>query len=515
MFKRMCWSSLLWLLTMSLGFAQQTPDAAEQATASERIDAAVRPVADAISGAIFHSVQVAGTEEAPVRFPLIVGWLMLAGVVLTLYFRFINVRGFKHGLDLIRGKYADAASPGEVSHFRALTSALSGTVGLGNIAGVAVAISVGGPGATFWMILAGLLGMSTKFAECTLGVMYRLEKADGTISGGPMHYLRRGIAVNYPALAGFGVVLATVFALCTMLGAIGAGAMFQANQAFAQIVNVSGGHLDNGGLWFGLVYAIVGGAVVIGGITRIGSVTARLVPGMAVLYLLGALFVIGTNLSSVPAAFMAIFNGAFTAEGVGGGVIGALIQGFRRASFSNEAGLGSAPIAHSAVKTREPASEGFVALWEPFIDTVVICTMTALVIIITNQHVVGGADGVQLTSNAFATVSDWFPYALAVVVLLFAFSTTITWAYYGAKACSFLFRESPVALYGFKVFYLAMAVVGCTMPLSSIVDIADALLFIMAIPNLIGVYLLMPVVKREVDRYWARLRSGEIRKTRP
>ena len=517
MLKRMCWSSLLWLATMTFAVAQDTTGpvqqaaAADQATSAERIDAAVRPVADAISSAIFFEVQVAGGEDAPVRFPLIVAWLMLAGLVFTLYFRFVNVRGFKHGLDLIRGKYSDPGCAGEVSHFQALTSAVSGTVGLGNIAGVAVAISVGGPGATFWMIVAGLLGMSTKFVECTLGVMYRLEKPDGTISGGPMYYLRRGIAANYPGLAGFGMVLAIIFAFCTMFGAIGAGAMFQANQAYSQVANVSGGHLDNASLWFGLIYAVLAGAVVIGGISRIGSVTARLVPGMAALYVFGALFVIGTNITSVPAALMAIFDGAFTAEGVGGGVIGALIQGFRRAAFSNEAGLGSAPIAHSAVRTREPASEGFVALWEPFIDTVVICTMTALVIIITNQHVVGSADGVRLTSNAFATVSVWFPYALAVVVALFAFSTTITWGYYGAKACSFLFRESKLALYAFKVFYLAMAVIGCTMPLGSIVDIADALLFIMAIPNLIGVYLLMPVVKREVDRYWRRLKTGEIR----
>lgn len=468
-------------------------------------------MADAVSGAIFYSVRVSGTDEAPVMFPLIVGWLILAALIFTLYFRFINIRGFKHGFDLIRGKYSDPGSAGEVSHFRALTSAVSGTVGLGNIAGVAVAITIGGPGATFWMVLAGLLGMSSKFVECTLGVMYRLEKPDGTISGGPMYYLSRGIAANYPKAAWFGMVLAVVFAVCTMLGAIGAGAMFQANQAYAQVANVTNGGMENGGLWFGLAYAVLGGVVVIGGITRIGSVTAKLVPGMAALYLVGALIVILSNLSQVPAAFMAIIDGAFTAEGVSGGVIGALIQGFRRASFSNEAGLGSAAIAHSAVKTREPLSEGFVALWEPFIDTVVICTMTALVIIITNQHVVGGADGVQLTSNAFATVSPLMPYALAFVVLLFAFSTTITWAYYGAKAASFLFKESKVALYGFKFFYLAMAVVGCTMPLASIVDIADGLLFIMAIPNLIGVYLLMPVVKRELASYLARLKSGEIK----
>ncbi|PRH81435.1 alanine/glycine:cation symporter family protein [Arenimonas caeni] len=516
MLMRLMMVALLWLAAGTVAIAQEASggEAATPPTIAEQIDGAVRPVADAVSGAIFHSVRVAGTDEEPVMFPLIVGWLILASLVFTFYFRFINVRGFKHGLDLIRGKYtaADNDHAGEVSHFRALTSAVSGTVGLGNIAGVAVAITIGGPGATFWMILAGLLGMSTKFVECTLGVMYRLEKPDGTVSGGPMYYLSRGIAENYPRLRSFGAFLAFVFAICTMLGAIGAGAMFQANQAYAQIANVTQDAIPNGGLWFGVLYAVLGGVVVIGGITRIGSVTARLVPGMAALYLIGALFVILVNLPQVPGAFMAIIDGAFTAEGVAGGVLGALIQGFRRAAFSNEAGLGSAAIAHSAVKTREPVTEGFVALWEPFIDTVVICTMTALVIIITNQHVVGGADGVQLTSNAFATVAPWFPYALAVVVLLFAFSTTITWAYYGAKACSFLFRESKVALYGFKVFYLSMAVVGCTMPLASIVDVADALLFIMAIPNLIGVYLLMPVVKKHLDSYWARLKSGEIRK---
>ncbi|GAB2500945.1 alanine/glycine:cation symporter family protein [Arenimonas alkanexedens] len=514
MFIRFCIISLLWLATVSGVQAQDVAAApATEPTLSQQVDAAVRPVADAVSGAIFYSVRVSGTDEAPVMFPLIVGWLILAALIFTLYFRFINIRGFKHGFDLIRGKYSDPTSAGEVSHFRALTSAVSGTVGLGNIAGVAVAITIGGPGATFWMILAGLLGMSSKFIECTLGVMYRIEKPDGTISGGPMYYLSRGIAKNYPKAAGFGMVLAVVFAVCTMLGAIGAGAMFQANQAYAQLSNVTGGLLEDRSLWFGLVYAIVGGFVVVGGITRIGSVTAKLVPGMAALYLIGALFVIFTNLPQVPGAFMAIIDGAFTAEGVSGGVIGALIQGFRRASFSNEAGLGSAAIAHSAVKTNEPLTEGFVALWEPFIDTVVICTMTALVIIITNQHIVGGADGVQLTSNAFATVSPWFPYALAFVVLLFAFSTTITWAYYGAKAASFLFKESKVALYGFKFFYLAMAVVGCTMPLASIVDIADGLLFIMAIPNLIGVYMLMPVVKRELTSYLARVKSGEIPRT--
>lgn len=491
------------LLASGAALAQDEPGL------DQRIDAAIRPVADAVSGVIFSEVPIAG-----VGFPLIVGWLILAGLIFTIAFKFINVRGFMHGFRLIRGDYSDPTSPGEVNHFQALTSAVSGTVGLGNIAGVAVAITLGGPGATFWMILAGLLGMSSKFVECSLGVKYRLVKADGTISGGPMYYLSRGIGENYPRLKSFGWALAIIFAVCAMLGAIGAGAMFQANQAYAQFFNMTGGAQGplEGRAWlFGLIYAGLAGVVVIGGITRIGAVTARLIPAMAGIYIIACLFVIFTNIGQLPTAFGAIFSGAFTAEGVTGGVIGALIVGFRRAAFSNEAGLGSAAIAHSAVRTREPVTEGFVALWEPFLDTVVICTMTALVIIISGQYLVAdGADGVQLTSNAFASVIDWFPYVLTVAVFLFAFSTTITWGYYGAKAASFLARESKAVLYGFKGFYLVMALVGCTMPLASIVDIADGLLFIMAIPNLIGVYLLLPVVKRELAGYEARLKAGEI-----
>ncbi|SDE02406.1 alanine/glycine:cation symporter family protein [Aquimonas voraii] len=494
--------------------------ATSEPSLDQRIEAMIRPVADAVSGFIFTSVRVGGTDEAPVMFPLIVGWLILGGLVFTLYLGFINVRGFAHGFRLLRGDFSSKrdAGPGEVSHFQALTSAVSGTVGLGNIAGVAVAITIGGPGATFWMVLAGLLGMSTKFVECTLGVKYRLEKADGTVSGGPMYYLSRGIAENYPGMKWFGWKLAIIFAICTMLGAIGAGAMFQANQAYSQLLNVTGGAegpLAGNALWFGLAYAALAGAVVLGGISRIGSVTAKLVPSMAALYIVGCLFVILTNIGQLPTAVGAIFAGAFTGEGAVGGIIGALIVGFRRAAFSNEAGLGSSAIAHSAVKTRDPVTEGFVALWEPFVDTVVICTMTALVIIITGQYLVeGGGDGVQLTSNAFGSVVSWFPYVLTFAVLLFAFSTTITWGYYGAKAAAFMAREHKGVLYGFKIFYLFTAVLGCTLQLSSLVDIADALLFIMAIPNLIGVYLLMPVVKRELNAYWARLKSGQLRNFR-
>lgn len=483
--------------------------AQEVATLDERINAAVAPITNAVSSFIFYAIPIGEAQ-----LPLIVVWLIAGAVVFTLYFRFINIRGFAHGFRLIRGDYSDPKSPGEVTHFQALTSAVSGTVGLGNIAGVAVAITIGGPGATFWMVLAGLLGMSTKFVECTLGVMYRLEKPDGTISGGPMYYLSRGVAQNYPGLKGFGMVLAIVFAICAMLGAIGAGSMFQANQAYSQFLAVTGGEagpLAGKGWLFGVIIATLAGVVVIGGITRIGAVTAKLVPAMALLYIISAMVVLVSHADQIPAAFGAILSGAFSPEGVQGGIIGALIVGFRRAAFSNEAGLGSAAIAHSCVKTRQPVTEGFVALWEPFLDTVVICSMTALVIIISGQYLVAdGADGVTLTSNAFASVMPWFPYVLAGIVFLFAYSTMITWAYYGAKAASFLANESKVVLYGFKFFYLLMAVVGCTMNLGSIVDIADGLLFIMAIPNLIGLYLLMPVVRREVNSYWAKLKAGQI-----
>lgn len=504
---------------MALLLSSGAMAATGQVGMDQRIEAVFAPISAAVSNFIFYAVPVGDTN-----LPLILFWLILAGIVFTVYFRFINVRGMAHGLRLVRGDYNDPGAPGEVSHFQALTSAVSGTVGLGNIAGVAVALSIGGAGATFWMVLAGLLGMSTKFTECTLGVMYRLEKPDGTVSGGPMYYLSRGIGANYPRLKALGWALAVVFAVCTMLGAIGAGAMFQANQAYSQFFAISGGDAGPlaGKAWlFGTVVAVLAGLVIVGGITRIGAVTARLVPGMAAIYVMACLVVLGGNIEHIPAAFGAIIDGAFTAEGVQGGVIGALIQGFRRAAFSNEAGLGSAAIAHSAVRTREPVTEGYVALWEPFVDTVVICTMTALTIIITGQldalhgtALSGTAQGVQLTSQAFASVISWFPYVLTIAVFLFAFSTIITWGYYGGKAAAFLAHESKLVRHGFHLAFLVSVVIGCTMNLSSIVDIADALLFIMAIPNLIGVYLLMPVVRRELLSYEARLRSGEIRPTR-
>lgn len=476
----------------------------------ETIDSYVAPASAALSKVIFY--------EVPLGFgnvPFIVVWLVAAASFFTLYFGFINLRAMKHAIQLIRGDYTDPNAAGEVTHFQALATALSGTVGLGNIAGVAIAVSVGGPGATFWMILAGLLGMSSKFAECTLGVKYRNEYADGSISGGPMYYLSKGIAQNYPALAPLGKLLAIIFAVFCIGGTLGAGAMFQTNQAFGQFLVVTGGAngpLAGYGWLFGLVIAILVGLVIIGGIRSIAKVTEKIVPFMGVLYVLVGLVIIGSNLGQLPAAFAAIFNGAFSPEGVAGGAVGVLILGFRRAAFSNEAGVGSAAIAHSAVRTNEPVTEGLVALYEPFIDTVVICTITALVIIVTGSLDPSGAmEGVALTSRAYESVFSWFPYLLFVAVILFAFSTTISWSYYGVKAWTYLVGEGAKKELVFKLIVMVSVVLGSSVNLAAVMDIADGMILAMALPNLIGVYLLAPVVKRELTSYWARYKRGELK----
>lgn len=482
--------------------------AAEEAGIDQTINAVLAPVANAVAGTIFYSVS---------GVPLIVVWLVVGAVFFTFYFKFINFKAFGHAIDLVRGKYENPNDPGEVSHFQALSTALSATVGLGNIAGVAVAVSLGGPGATFWMILAGLLGMSTKFCECTLGVMYREVHADGSVSGGPMYYLSKGLAER--GMPGLGRVMAVLFAIMCIVGAFGAGNMFQANQSFQQVMNVTGGaegFMADKAWLFGLIMAGVVGAVIIGGIKSIATVTEKLVPFMAMIYIAAALTIIIIHIDQLPNAITAIFSGAFSAEGVAGGFVGVLIQGFKRAAFSNEAGIGSAAIAHSAVRTKEPITEGIVSLLEPFIDTVVICTMTALVIVITGQYQnVNGISGVQLTSNAFAAGISWFPYVLALAVILFAFSTLIAWSYYGNKAWNYLFGDSPVSDFIYKISYCAFVVIGATMTLGSVIDFADAMIFAMALINIAGLYLLAPVVKRELAIYWDKLQSGEIKKTKP
>jgi AGCS family alanine or glycine:cation symporter len=480
----------------------------------EKINIAVKPFADAVSGFVFFSFPVDG-----VAIPFVLVWLIVAATVFTFYFKFINLRAFKHGFELVRGDYYDPEAAGEVTHFQALATALSGTVGLGNIAGVAVAVSLGGPGATFWMILAGFLGMSSKFTECTLGVKYRNELPDGTVSGGPMYYLTKGLAEKGAGFAKFGKVLAVLFAIFCVGGSFGGGNMFQANQSFAQLVNVTGGDtswLADKGWLFGLIVASLVGLVIMGGIKGIARVTSKIVPFMAVIYVTAGVAIILMNYTLVPSAFGAIIDGAFTAEGISGGVIGVLFQGFKRAAFSNEAGVGSAAIAHSAVQTSRPVTEGFVALYEPFVDTIVVCTITALVIIITGtwDPSVDPSAGVQLTSTAFESAFSWFPIVLTLAVILFAFSTMISWSYYGLKSWTFLFGENKFTDATYKVLFLFFVVVGSSMQLGSVIDFSDAMIFAMAFPNLLGCYFLLPVVKKELNEYWDDLKSGRLVKTR-
>ncbi|GLQ33727.1 alanine glycine permease [Amylibacter marinus] len=499
------------------------PVLAEEAMGFDaKVNAAFAKVTGPFVGFIFAPLPF---EVGGVSFPWIVMWLVVAATVFTFYFGFVQFRFFKHAIHLVRGDYSDPNDAGEVSHFQALATALSGTVGLGNIAGVAVAVGIGGPGATFWMILAGLMGMASKFTECTLGVKYRNEYPDGTVSGGPMYYITKGFnELNLPG----GKILAVLFAVFCILGALGGGNMFQANQAHAQISGIVG---EYPGWITGLVFAGVVFAVIVGGIKSIANVTEKIVPLMGILYVGAALIILLVNYDKIGWAFGQIFAGAFTGLGVAGGFVGALIQGLKRAAFSNEAGVGSAAIAHSAVKTKEPITEGFVSLLEPLIDTVVVCTMTALVITISQQLIVdpvtgnyalneagdaiatvGGVGGVALTSAAFGASISWFPYILAIAVVLFAFSTMISWSYYGLKAWTFLFGESAKSELTFKVIFCVFIVIGAAASLTPVIDFSDAAIFAMAVVNILALYFLMKLVKKELISYADRLESGEIKK---
>lgn len=485
-----------------------------QASLDQSLEQLVLPFTDAVANAVFSSVRI-GTVEVP----LILGWLITAAVFCTVYFRFINFRGFLLGFKLIRGDYSDKSSQGETSHFQALATALSGTVGLGNIAGVALAIYLGGPGAAFWMIVAGVLGMASKFCECTLGVKYRQVNADGSISGGPMYYLSRGIAQEYPRLAPIGKALGLLFAVFCIGGAIGAGNLFQSNGIMQALVLITGGEqsaFQDHGFAFGVVLALAVGVVIIGGMKSIARVTDKLVPLMAVIYLLGGMVVIAANIDKLPDAVMQIINGAFSPQGVAGGVVGVLLIGFRRAAFSNEAGIGTAAIAHSTVKTKHPVTEGLVALWEPFIDTVIICTMSALVIVISGVATAPGSgeNGVALTAAAFGSVVSWFPYVLAVAVFLFGYSTMISYAYYGERAAMYLFGNTKKVSTVYKIIFIAATPIGTVVSFGRLANFSDAVYFLMAIPNVIGMYLLAPVVKRELEQFMAKIRSGEIRNVR-
>lgn len=468
------------------------------------VEAAVQPLTAALSSFVFFKIELFGQQT-----PLIVIWLVAAALFFTLYLGFINIRGFGLAVRIARGDHSDPNAKGEISHFQAVSTAISGTVGIGNIGGVAVAIGLGGPGAAFWLFFAGLLGMSTKLVECTLGVKYRRVNPDGSVSGGPMYYLEHFLqARGFPRAGKF---LGGFYALALVIGCLGIGNMFQSNQAYMQFLNITGGEaslLYDRGWVFGLIMAVVVAAVIIGGIRSIAAVAGKIVPFMAVLYLVSAVVIIAMSAEHIPYAIGLILSEAFTTEGATGGMIGAMIVGFQRAVFSNEAGIGSASIAHSAVQTDDPASEGFVSLLEPFIDTMVICTLTSLVIVTTaypNGLMESGLEGIQLTSAAFEHHISWAPYPLAIAGLLFAFSTTLAWSYYGLKGWTYLFGESAVLQNMFKLVFCGFIALGCMIQLTAVLDFSDAMVFLISIPNIIGLYLFAPEVKREVEAYYARM----------
>ncbi|HET6416233.1 MAG TPA: amino acid carrier protein [Polyangiales bacterium] len=446
-------------------------------------------------------------SDHDLKLPFIVFWLIAGATFFTLRFGFINLRAFRHAWVVTTGHYDDPDDPGEVTHFQALSSALSATVGLGNIAGVAVAVAVGGPGAIFWMIVAGFLGMSSKFTECTLGQMYREVADDGHILGGPMRYLDRGLGeLGLPRL---GRVLAVVFAVMCIGGSFGGGNMFQANQSYAQVADImpffAGGW---GSLAYGVTLSFLVGIVIIGGIRRIGQVAGFIVPVMCGIYLVAGLFIIITNFDQILPSLQKIVGEAFSPEAGFGGMLGVLVTGFRRAAFSNEAGVGSASIAHSAAATDEPVREGIVALLEPFIDTIVVCTMTGLVVVITGAYEGGGEEGVLMTSKAFATVLPWFPNVLSLAVFLFAFSTMISWSYYGERCWTFLFGAQFSMIY--KVLFLGFIVLGSVLKLGNVIDFSDLMILGMSFPNILGAFLLSGKVSDALKSYWSRYKSGEM-----
>ncbi len=522
--------SIVALILPILTFAQE----AHELGIDEKIDQAFGNATGWFVNFIFYQIPFSDDVQIYwVLFPLILG-----ATYFTFYFNFINFKGFFTSINIVRGKYDDIdhhetmtaagdSTPGgdaietiaieghdgEVSHLQALTAALSATVGLGNIAGVASAVSIGGAGATFWMIIAGFVGMASKFVECTLGVKYRDIEEDGTVYGGPMYYLTKGLKSK--GLGKLGKVLAAVFAVFVIGGSFGGGNMFQVNQAFQLVENITGGEqsfLHGYGWAFGLVMAVFVGIVIIGGIKSIAKVTDKIVPFMVVIYVAASLFVIFVNYDMIGSAFMQIFNGAFSPEGVAGGAVGVLVQGFRRAAFSNEAGVGSASIAHSAVKTKYAASEGMVALLEPFIDTVLVCTMTALVLIITGNVTAANAglndaEAILLTSGAFQSAISWFPYVLTIAVILFAFSTMISWSYYGFQGWSYLFGRTKKMEYTYKLIFCMFVVVGAAASLGSVIGFSDAMIFAMMVPNMVGIVILAPKVKKELKKYMDAIRA--------
>ena len=486
------------------------PISSQEKGLDQKIDEAFQPVSDFFNNVIFFSI-----GENPFVIYLLVG----SAIFFTLYFGFPNIKYFMTSIRVVSGKYDEvekdesSSKDGEVSHFQALTTAVSGTVGNGNIAGVALAIALGGPGATFWMIVCGLMGMSLKFVECTLGVHYRDVDENGVVYGGPMYYLTKGLKEK--GFATLGKISAVFFAIFCIGGSFGGGNAAQANQAALVLKDLLGFESTFAGAVIGIILAIIVGVIIIGGIKRIASVTEKIVPFMALLYIVACLYILLVNFSFLDDAIALIVKEAFNPTAIGvGGIIGVLMIGFRRAAFSNEAGVGSASIAHSAVKTKYAASEGLVALLEPFIDTVVICTLTALVIITFNSTGVfayGGEGGVMIdgvmyegagiTSKAFA---EYIPYSdvfLTVAVVLFAVSTMISWSYYGLQSWKFLFGRGEKSDLTYKLLFLSFVIIGSAASMNSIWAFSDAMIFAMVFPNMVGLYILFPVVKEQLTKY--------------
>ena len=496
---------------------------AQEKGLDQQIDEAFKPFSDTISNIIFFEI---------LGVPFVLILLVGSALFFTIYFGFVNIRRFPTAINVVRGKYDELdenhggkdsgdSEEGEVTHFQALATAVSGTVGNGNIAGVALAIALGGPGATFWMVICGLLGMSSKFVECTLGVQYRDVGEDGTVYGGPMYYISKGLKER--GFTTLGKVAAVFFAIFCIGGSFGGGNAAQSNQATIVLKDLMNLQSTAAGFWIGIVLAILVGVIIIGGIKRIAQVTEKVVPFMAVMYVVACLYIILSNFTLIDDAFSLIFAEAFNPTAIGvGSVIGVLLVGFKRAAFSNEAGAGSASIAHSAVKTKYSASEGLVALLEPFIDTVVICTMTALVIVIFNfggafQYGGEGAvmidgisyEGAGITSKAFAQYIPFSNVFLTIAVVLFAVSTMISWSYYGLQSWKYLFGRGKAADLAYKLLFLTFVIIGASASMNSIWAFSDAMIFAMVFPNMVGLFFLFPVVKKELNRYLKAIRSIE------
>jgi len=494
--------------TDDLGAVTEAVEASWAATVDEAFgDYVVKPFATVL----FFDF---GTESwLGTKIPFVVVWLLAGAVFLTLKMGFINIRAFKHAIDLTRGLYDKPGETGEVSHFQALSAALSATVGLGNIAGVAIAIGTGGPGACLWIIAIGVLGMSAKFAECTLGQIYRIKDADGHVLGGPMRYLQTGLAEI--GLAPLGKILAVLFMLLCIGASFGGGNAFQIGQSL-EAVRGDVPILEDYPIIYGIGMAILVGIVIVGGMRSIGAVASKIVPFMCGAYVLAALYILVINASEIPDAIVLICNEAFKPNAMYGGFLGVLVIGVKRAVFSNEAGVGSAAIAHSAAKTEEPVSEGIVALLEPFIDTVVVCTITALVVIVTGAYnhpdmveAIANDQGAKITLFAFTTGGyDWFKYILYVAVVLFAYSTCISWSYYGERCWVQLFGARMSIVY--KLLFLGFTVLGSVVTAGNILAFSDLMILGMSFPNLLGVFLLSGIVKRRLDVYWQKYKSGEL-----